>query len=58
MMITSMMITVILTGHSEGHQGSDLPLQAVGCDACVVSSVISCDFSEVKLAVPLIHVRR
>lgn len=44
------------TGHSEGHQGSDLPLQAVGGDAGVVASVAAGDFSEMKLAVPLFHV--
>lgn len=46
------------TGHSEGHQGCYLPLQAVGGDAGVVAGVAASDFGEAELAVPLIHVRR
>lgn len=46
------------TGHSEGHQGSDLPLQAVGGDARVVAGVAAGDFSEVELAIPLLDMGR
>ncbi len=46
-----------LTGHSEGHHSSDLPLEAVGGDTRVVAGVTACDFGEVELAVPLLHVR-
>jgi len=47
----------MLTGHSEGHQGSDLPLQAVGGDASVVAGVAAGDFGEVELTISLFHVR-
>lgn len=46
------------TGHSEGHQSPDLPLEAVGGDARVVAGVAAGDFGEEELAVPLLHVRR
>lgn len=52
------MMSKRLTGHSEGHQGSDLPLEAVGGDAGVVAGVAAGDFGEVKLPVPLVDVRR
>lgn len=52
------MMSERFTGHSEGDRGSDLPLQAVGGDARVVATVAAGDFGEVKLAVPLLHVRR
>lgn len=45
------------TGHSEGHQGSDLPLEAVWGDAGVVASIAAGDFGEVELTVPLLHMR-
>lgn len=54
----SRMMSERFTGHSEGHQGSDLPLEAVGGDAGVVSGVAAGDFGEVELAVPLLHARR
>lgn len=46
------------TGYGEGHQGSDLPLEAVGGDAGVVAGIASSDFGEMELAVSLLHVRR
>lgn len=49
------MMTERFTGHSEGHQGSDLPLEAVGGDARVVAGIAAGDFGEVELAVPLLH---
>lgn len=49
---------LLLTGHSQGHQGSNLPLEAVGSDAGVVAGVAPCDFGEVQLAVLLLHMRR
>lgn len=52
------MMSELFTGHSESHQGSDLPLQAVGSDAGIVAGIAAGDFGEVELAVPLIHVRR
>lgn len=45
------------TSHSEGHQGSDLPLEAVGGDAGVVAGIAAGDFGEVELTVPLVHMR-
>lgn len=52
------MMRELFTGHSEGHHGSDLPLEAVGCGARVVAGVAPGDFGEAELAVPLLHVRR
>lgn len=52
------MMSERFTGHSEGDHGSDLPLQAVGGDARVVATVAAGHFGEVKLAVPLLYVRR
>lgn len=52
------MMSEWFTGHSEGHQSSDLPLEAVGGDARVVAGVAAGDFGEVELAVPLLHARR
>lgn len=52
------MMSERFTGHSEGDHGPDLPLQAVGGDARVVATVAAGNFGEVKLAVPLLHVRR
>lgn len=48
---------LVFTCHSEGDQGSDLPLQAVGGNAGVVASVATSDFGEAELAVPLIQVQ-
>lgn len=48
----------MITCYSEGHQGSDLPLEAVGGDAGVVAGVAAGDFGEVELAVPLLHAGR
>lgn len=52
------MLSECFTCHSEGHHGSDLPLEAVGGDAGVVTSVTATDFGEVELSVFLLHVRR
>lgn len=41
------MMSEWFTGNSEGHCGSDLPLEAVGGDACVVASIAVGNFGEV-----------
>lgn len=51
------MISEQFTGHSEGHQCSNLPLEAVGGDARVVAGVTAGDFGEVEMAVPLLYAR-
>lgn len=52
------MMSERFTSNGEGHRGSDLPLEAVGGDACVVASVAAGNFGEVELAVPLVHAWR